>query len=1296
MSTHNNTRLESGTPEQDTNPYIPHNIKEYINLATHNIRGLNNLTKLHSWIDYCIEQNLHIIALSETKLKESSPIALTNCHYKIYTSNFIPTSDQNREASLGSALLVHNTIQPYIHSISTYPGTAICIDFYFPGNRTRIISTYLPSNHPDLLTRTQKQISLWIYEAKQKNWHTIIMGDFNANANAGRKRRLPLFTDLNTNNLTSLLNFHEITDPTWSNNTSSSQIDDIWASPNILLDFDRPVLTSALGISDSDHVIISSTWHTNFSPKVPRNKKRKRKIYCYDKMTKEKWEDFANNIRSLLTTTPPPRTINNIDQINKSWHIWSSSLKQAANTHIPFTYTAPRPFHALSLKSTNLHNALKHINKCRHALHCAKPPDTTMQTIQRVNSHLNKALSLAKMPKFSIMPTVLNYSAPNNNSNSALTKIKKIINDIKTTIWTCRNVERNREQTDRIKYYTNRRYTDFKDNTHRMINSILKRDQDKINYDKVITADSIITDPTQIKEAVSEHFRNWTKANPTDTSCWEEWQPYYAPQKNIHPTTYEPLLEPFTLEELTTVINEAPKNKATGPNGISNELIQHIPAPSLDILLQLFNACLRLEQVPKQWLAANIWAIPKKERYDNNLNNTRPITLIDHSRKLFTKLLTNRLSNILLRHQILSSKNHAALPFQSTLRPISELTSIIEHANTNKKELWLLLQDMSKAFDSIHIPMLTKALERIRIPQPIINLLTYILTHRNNRIITTLGLTPSYAVEDGIDQGETISPLLWRIYYDPLITRIYTEHNGYEGTIPSKPSPKTIHTSIMAYMDDSLWIAPSKEHLEKILTTANSFYKLNRIKVNPNKSTLITNSRTVDDKTIIFDGHPITSKKQSEPIKYLGAWFCLSPNILPAQKLILAETKQCINKMQHSIITGKQAIYIINNVIIPRLSYRLYSTYLKPGQINSLTKIYTNLTKNKAKLSRGIPNSFLFHPEIYALKPLAQIQAHHLSTTFLRNINHPEFDNSFLKIRLQELQDSSKSNQSILQDLPLLPLRQTKTYTAQTVLTLHSLNISMRRHTLTDWPITCDIKGTSINEILQHHPSPHLMKEKLNLHNISSIEQFLDSSNSNLLDWNSFHHNIQKIPPGRIPRWFTETQELIRATANPASIYTYPNPYTLTKWTPKKKTWAYTLGFEIGKINRIKNNIAYVRHYTRTNNVLTPCLRCHLKEPTISARRCYFSYNNNGLFTLQVSSKKIIHALIPDIIHALQLFKGHKNSCNTPQPVTLPRPLNIFSPFPRETWEAIEKINHTKRKVTVHLLTTSRSQYNQN
>src|SRR5260364_21738 len=93
------------------------------------------------------------------------------------------------------------------------------------------------------------------------------------------------------------------------------------------------------------------------------------------------------------------------------------------------------------------------------------PPNSKMQTISKINNYLNKALTLAKMPRFSIISTVLEYSAPNSNSDSAITKIKKIIKDIKTTIWTSQNLERNRKQADRIKYYTNCKYTDFKDNT---------------------------------------------------------------------------------------------------------------------------------------------------------------------------------------------------------------------------------------------------------------------------------------------------------------------------------------------------------------------------------------------------------------------------------------------------------------------------------------------------------------------------------------------------------------------------------------------------------------------------------------------------------------------------------------------------------------------------------------------------------------------------------------------------------------------------------------------------------------
>src|SRR6185312_2570742 len=116
----------------------------------------------------------------------------------------------------------------------------------------------------------------------------------------------------------------------------------------------------------------------------------------------------------------------------------------------------------------------------------------------------------------------------------------------------------------------------------------------------------------------------------------------------------------------------------------------------------------------------------------------------------------------------------------------------------------------------------------------------------------------------------------------------------------------------------------------------------------------------------------------------------------------MTEFKQCIRMIEKAIITEKQAIYLINNVLTPRLTYRLYSFFLTSHQLTTLTNCFTNLVKSKAKLSRGVPNSFLFHPNIYRLKNISQIQPITLAKILLKNINYPQFENSFLKLRLQD------------------------------------------------------------------------------------------------------------------------------------------------------------------------------------------------------------------------------------------------------------------------------------------------------
>jgi len=105
---------------------------------------------------------------------------------------------------------------------------------------------------------------------------------------------------------------------------------------------------------------------------------------------------------------------------------------------------------------------------------------------------------------------------------------------------------------------------------------------------------------------------------------------------------------------------------------------------------------------------------------------------------------------------------------------------IIEEAKEKNKEVWILLQDMKKAFDSVPLESLKLALQRIKIPENTIKYILNLFYKRQLRIITAYSLLEKIIAGDSIDQDEVISPLVWRIFYDPLLERIQEDEKlGY-------------------------------------------------------------------------------------------------------------------------------------------------------------------------------------------------------------------------------------------------------------------------------------------------------------------------------------------------------------------------------------------------------------------------------------------------------------------------------------------------------------------------------------
>src|SRR6185295_3213600 len=83
-------------------------------------------------------------------------------------------------------------------------------------------------------------------------------------------------------------------------------------------------------------------------------------------------------------------------------------------------------------------------------------------------------------------------------------------------------------------------------------------------------------------------------------------------------------------------------------------------------------------------------------------------------------------------------------------------------------------------FDSVSLYALELAMKRIKIPIVTIDFILNLFYNRQSRVITHWGTTDAIEINDGIEQGEVLSPLVWRIFYDPLLERIQEDSKlGY-------------------------------------------------------------------------------------------------------------------------------------------------------------------------------------------------------------------------------------------------------------------------------------------------------------------------------------------------------------------------------------------------------------------------------------------------------------------------------------------------------------------------------------
>ncbi|GBB98574.1 hypothetical protein RclHR1_32690001, partial [Rhizophagus clarus] len=375
-----------------------------------------------------------------------------------------------------------------------------------------------------------------------------------------------------------------------------------------------------------------------------------------------------------------------------------------------------------------------------------------------------------------------------------------------------------------IKAHLASRDQNFDTDISSFINSALSHSRRRIVLNRVFIdhpiAPQLLTDPKDVSDAVVNHFQNAVpiKSSPPShiSALPNRWRSEYSPMDSVSPDIYSSLLSPPSLEEWLSTVSSIPNGKAPSPSMITYEMLKHLGPITNSLLLILIRKCFTSADIPDLWRQA--------------------------------MLFYNRLSTILAAHNVLKGGNFAGLPGGTCRDLIITLESIIHDANHNNSPLWILSQDISKVFDSVNLTMLKFALERIRLPAITIMLILSLFMNHSNWVFTAHGETSSYRVRIGIDQGEVISPLLWVIYIDPLLTVLKNEMlDPYILHSPSLLSTDAvsipdISINNLVFMDDSTLISSSKAGLEHMLSITEEFYLLNNTSANHQKYVLISNS----------------------------------------------------------------------------------------------------------------------------------------------------------------------------------------------------------------------------------------------------------------------------------------------------------------------------------------------------------------------------------------------------------------------------------------------------------------------
>ena len=410
------------------------------------------------------------------------------------------------------------------------------------------------------------------------------------------------------------------------------------------------------------------------------------------------------------------------------------------------------------------------------------------------------------------------------------------------------DLEEHEEKVEKLKSFRSARakvflqsmknfYLDVNEGDPKSTKSMLRKLAEKREIRKVINSEGVtIEDESDILDEFARYFEKCYK-RPNDRNKIE--QKLYVRKKHLHKffKKNKTILEDYKLQneiqndedspitelEVEKAIIKLNSKSAPGSDGLSSDLYKTQKEVFIPILTELFNKIHETHYVPPSFKQAIIKLIPKKPNCVN-IENFRPISLINTDQKILSHIIADRLRKVL---NVLIGRHQTA---HLTKRNINtSLMKLQKFATEMSKREGIVALDFNKAFDKVNREYLMEMIGRLPLDCQTKN----IINKTYEETIALINIRGSFSIpfktETGVRQGCPMSALMFNLAIEPLLQRIQNTN-----FIKSSQETKSI-----AFADD-ISICMYTSSIGNLFAILKDFADMSDLTVNINKSKMIT------------------------------------------------------------------------------------------------------------------------------------------------------------------------------------------------------------------------------------------------------------------------------------------------------------------------------------------------------------------------------------------------------------------------------------------------------------------------